>query len=694
MQVARNYFLTLEKTFSRKFNEIFVALQIEREFTKEEILELYINKIFLGNRAYGFQSASQVYYGKTIDKLNLAQLAMLAGLPKAPSAYNPIINPTRALQRRNWILRRMHELKHIDEARFQEAINNPITAEYHGARLALNAPYIAEIVRKKMVKLHGAEAYTQGYKVYTTVHSELQASAQQALINGLLSYTQRHGYHGPEQNIVAETEEENHDLWLSTLRNLPTIGTLVPAIVSSVDEQSFTALLPRKGETTIDWNNGLKNMRAFRSINSRGPAPKKAGDVVSVGDVVRLKKDVSGTWVLSQLPKAQAALVSLDSSNGAIISLVGGFDFRQSKFNRVTQASRQPGSNFKPFIYTAALANNYTPASMINDAPIVFEDSSLESSWRPTNDNGKFAGPTRLRRALFTSRNLVSIRLLRSLGINKAINFVGKFGFDTSQLPKDLSLALGSHSLKPIEIVSAYSVLSNGGFKVEPYLIERIEDSNDKVLFQAYPATVCRSCELDIPQEVEPQKELATIEDIFNQSEEQEEAAKYVTAERVIDSRVAYLIDSLLKDVIKKGTGRRARVLKRDDLAGKTGTTNGPTDAWFSGYGGGITTTTWLGFDKNGLLGTREYGGSAALPIWIDYMKIALKNRPEALQKQPEGIVSVKIDPKTGLLAKPGQTDAIFELFRTELAPSQVASDMPSNNNSLEVGDVFQEDIF
>jgi penicillin-binding protein 1A len=545
MQVARNYFLTFEKTFSRKFKEIFLALQIERALTKQEILQLYVNKIFLGNRAYGFQAASQVYYGKDLEELSLAQMAMLAGIPKAPSNYNPLVNPSRALIRRDYILRLMRKLGYIDIDIYQEAVEQPTTATYHGAKLSLNAPYAAEMARKDMIKRFGSNAYTAGYKVYTTLDSELQRAAQQAVITGLLAYDQRHGYHGPEQNVLADSEEQNHELWLSTLANISSVGTLSPAVVSEIHEQAFTALLADGEEVTVEWENGIKTMRKYQTINTRGRAPKKAGEVVSLGDVVRLKKMTDGSWHMSQIPKAQAALVSLDSDNGAIVSLVGGFDYQQSKFNRVTQASRQPGSNFKPFIYTAALANGYTPASIINDAPIVFEDSSLESTWRPNNDTGEFYGPTRLRYALFKSRNVVSIRLLRGLGIGKAINYIRRFGFDAEQLPKDLSLALGSHSLRPMEIVSAYSVLSNGGYRVEPYLIDRIESAESETLYQAYPTTVCRDCgQEQPPSEEEPETEFATIEDILSQSEEQEESAKIPEAERVIDERVAYLIDS------------------------------------------------------------------------------------------------------------------------------------------------------
>ena len=695
MQVARNYFLSHERTFSRKFNEILLALEIERELSKNEILELYLNKIFLGNRAYGFEAAAQVYYGRSLPELTLAELTMLAGLPKAPSAFNPIINPDRAKVRRDWIIGRMKELGYIDQPAYEQAINSPITASYHGSKLSQSAPYIAEMARKEMLERYGNETYTAGYRVYTTIDSRLQASAQQALINGLLAYDRRHGYRGPEQNVVAENEEDNRELWLSVLKKTSQPGGLMPVIVSHVHQQAFTALLADGNEITIEWEHGLKNKRPYVTVDRLGPSPKQASDVVSVGDLVRLRQTAEGGWELSQLPAAQAGLVSLDAENGAILSLVGGFDFNQSKFNRITQATRQPGSNFKPFVYTAALENGFTPASIINDAPIVFEDASLESTWRPTNDGGKFYGPTRLRYALFKSQNLVSIRLLRSLGISRAIDDVSKFGFDSTQLPKDLSLALGSHSLTPMQIVSGYSVLANGGYSVSPHLITRIDDINGETLYQATPATVCRNCELQQQDPVidEEPRELATIEDVLEQAEAEPEPVM-PQAKRVLEPRVAYIIDSMMRDVVQKGTGRKARSLGRNDLAGKTGTTNGPTDAWFSGYGGGVVTTTWLGFDKNSVLGNREYGGSAALPIWIDYMAVALQGREEVVLQQPEGIVTVRIDPKTGLLARPGQKNAIFEIFREELAPQQETAIDASTGDTSRLGDVMEEDIF
>ena len=686
MQVAKNYFLSHERTFSRKFNEIFLALQIEQELSKQEILELYLNKIFLGNRAYGIEAAAKVYYGESIKNLQLDQLAMIAGLPKAPSTYNPIINPSRALIRRNWILGRMLELGKITDSAYQIAINKPISAKRHGTKLNANAAYVAELAHQEILNLYGRSAYTDGFTVFTTIDSALQTSAHQAVLNGLLSYDQRHGYRGPEQQLAVDENKDTLESWKTTLKQTPQYGLLVPAIVISVTESSFDALLKNGKTISAHWNSKLEKMRPYVTVNSLGAPPENMTNLVTVGDLVRVKQNDHDLWELTQLPAAQAALVSLDSSNGAILSLIGGFDYKHSKFNRITQATRQPGSNFKPFVYTAALAKGYTPASIINDAPIVFEDAGLESAWRPTNSSGKFLGPTRLRKALYQSRNLVSIRLLRSLGINYTINYVSRFGFNTQQLPKDLSLALGSHSLTPLEIVSAYSVLANGGFKVDPHLIERIEAIDGTILFKARPAIVCKGCENDASNPTENQ-EMATLEDILDRAEPQN------IAPRIVDARTAYLIDSMLRDVVKKGTGRKALALRRNDLAGKTGTTNGPTDAWFSGYGGGVVTTTWLGFDKNGLIGTREYGGSAALPIWIEYMKTALNNRPEIELTQPAGIVTVKIDPKTGQLASPGQKGAIFEYFREENTPNKASQNTKPLNN-INRSNEIEEDIF
>lgn len=692
MQVARNFFLTQKQTFTRKFNEILLALRIEDDLSKDEILTLYANKIYQGNRAYGIDAAANVYYGKPIQELSLAQHAMIAGLPKAPSAYNPIANPDRALVRRNWILKRMLNLGYIGAEDYQQAKAEPVSANYHGYELDLNAPYVAEIARKEILDMVGQTAYMDGYRIYTTIDSKLQRSAQEAVQRGLLAYDQRHGYRGPEAQILEQEQ------WISTLQQTPSYGNLIPAIVTEAKEQSLQVLLSANQHQEITWENGLKGLRKYNSPNSRSAPIKSANELFSVGDLIRVERS-DDQWKLSQLPKAQAALVALDPEDGGIQALVGGFDFYQSHFNRITQAKRQPGSNFKPFIYTTALDNGFTPASILNDAPVVFEDKLLENSWRPENDSGKFYGPTRLRKALYLSRNLISIRILRSLGINTAIKGLDRFGFNTSDLPRDLSLALGSHAVTPLEIARGYAILANGGYQIEPYLIERIEDAEGNVVYQAAPMTVCRHCVV-----IESTLESTTNNNSENtgaekqkgsaQLESESSAQELPIAPRVIEPQVAYIIDSILKDVIRKGTGTRARVLERSDLSGKTGTTNGPRDAWFSGYSPHIATTAWLGFDGNLLLGRREYGGSAALPIWIDFMRQALAGKDVITRPQPEGIVMARIDPTSGLRVGPEQANAIFEIFRKDNVPPIVDTKPSVNMDEYETGEPHPEDLF
>jgi penicillin-binding protein 1A len=720
MQVARNFFLTRTQTFTRKFNEILLALRIEDELSKEEILTLYANKIYQGNRAYGIEAAAQVYYGKSIKDLSLAQLAMIAGLPKAPSAYNPIANPDRALIRRNWILKRMLDLHHINNEAYTLAKAEPVTANYHGYHLELDAPYVSEMARKEILGMVGQGAYMDGYRVYTTVDSKLQRTAQNAVQAGLIAYDRRHGYRGPENQVL---EKES---WLSTLGATPTYGNLTPAIVTQVSKQSLTVLLASSNLVDITWESGLKGLRRFNSPNSRSASIQSAEELFATGDLIRIRQ-LDGNWQLSQLPKAQAAIVALNPQNGGIQALVGGFDFRQSHFNRIAQAERQPGSNFKPFIYTTALEHGFTTASIINDAPVVFEDSLLENAWRPENDGGKFYGPTRLREALYQSRNLISIRILRSLGINQAIDGLQRFGFDGPALPRDLSLALGSHAVTPLKIATGYAILANGGYRVEPYLIDRIEDTEGNLVYQAAPLTVCLSCDQasenpanadaaikgmeESEQENIALETLPTMSDLDTElglatepptrlDEETQPIKSSPTvlkppiAPRIIEPRVVYLIDSILKDVIRKGTGRRARVLERSDIGGKTGTTNGPTDAWFSGYSPHIVSTAWLGFDDNLLLGRGEFGGSAALPIWIDFMKTALAGKQEIIWPQPEGVVMARIDPNTGLRVGPEHANAIFEIFRKEYVPAMATSNSLINNSGTSSGATRPEDLF
>jgi penicillin-binding protein 1A len=680
MQVAKNYFLSYERTFERKFNEILLALQIERELGKNEILELYLNKIFLGNRAYGVEAAAQVYYGKSLKDLTLAQWALIAGLPKAPSSLNPIANPERALARRNWILGRMRNLDSITQAEYEQSVQEPLGASLHGLIQSVEAGYAAEMVRQEMLQRFGTRAYTDGFVAYCTLDSRLQNAARRAVIDGLLAYTHRHGYRGPERRLDPAQRAD----WPKALRALPDLGGLRAAAVTDVGERSFVAMFKDGTQTEIGWEQGLAEVRRQLSIDSRGPAPQRAADVVAVGDVVRLRG--SGTaWRFEPLPAAQSGLVSIEADSGAILAVVGGFDFLQSKFNRVTQAQRQPGSSFKPFLYTAALEHGLTPATIINDAPIVFADVGAENVWRPENDEGKFYGPTPLRKALYKSRNVVSIRVLQRLGIDNAINYVQRFGFTKSQLSRNLSLALGTLGATPMQMASAYSVLANGGFRVEPYLLERVTDRDGQVIYQANPAVACRDCSApDLGGDA-----LSTPPEGIHPV-----AATTATnaATRVIDPRVHFLINSMLQDVVRRGTATAASSLGRSDMAGKTGTTNGPTDAWFSGYSSGIVTTTWLGYDENTPIGRREFGSTTALPMWMDYMRVALKERPERVFPQPPGVVSLRIDPDTGLRAPPEQPDAAFEFFLEENQPTQESLYLPGGEG--EAGAATTEDIF
>lgn len=707
MQVAKNYFLSRERTFSRKFNEILLALQIEQKLSKPEILELYVNKIYLGNRAYGIQAAAQVYYGKNIKELDLAQLAMIAGLPKAPSIYNPIANTERALLRRNWILQRMLQLKFIDEQQYEEAFSQPDTAGYHGPKSELEAPYVAEMVRAELLKHYGSETlYTTGMRVYTTVKSDLQVNANKAAQTGLLAYDRRHGYRGPEQHFLLDPDAPIISA-AQYLKNIGNIGPLLPAIVLDVQEQNITALLASGEQITIDWE-GLKWARSFKATNLMGAQPRSAHELLKTGDQIRVTQNEHSLWILSQTPLAQTAFIALNPNDGALLALTGGFNFQHSKYNRATQAARQPGSNFKPFIYSAALEAGYTAASLINDAPVVFNDPLLENTWRPENYSGKFSGPTRLRKALYESRNMVSIRLLRALTIPRAIAYVSQFGFDPTRLPHNLSLALGSAEFTPLEIVAGYATFANGGYRVKPYYINYIRSYEGNIIFKETPWQVCPECESAAKQPEqntllpENLRTMALLDEMTHEknaglpledysqngspSPELKEIktpdsleVKVLAAPRIIEERAAYIMNSMLMDVIRYGTGRSAQSLGRKDIAGKTGTTNDQKDAWFSGYNKNLVATAWVGFDQPQTLGAYETGGRAALPIWIDFMRNALNGVPEVMLSQPEGIIAVRIDPTTGKRAEPGQSDAIFELFRAEYAPEQPLSNRSSN---------------
>lgn len=714
-QVAKNFFLSFEKTIIRKLKELLLAFKIEEELEKDEILELYINKIPFGHRAYGVRAAARVYYGKDLSELNLAQLAMIAHMPQRPSDSNPIDDPERALGRRNWILGRMLKLGYIDQASYQAAVAQPVTARYHGLNLDLYAPYIGELVRQEMVARFGSEAYTAGYKVYTTVDGKMQAAAQRAVINGLLAYDSRHGYRKPElqlepkfytvsEDAQAEKVPEklyalysdsqqsgdgedtsgspsarhlNLDPWVAELDSIPSYGGLEPAAVLDTDGDAFKAVLGDGSIIEIPWEN----------------SPSKAADYLELGTVIRVRPLSSHAWELSQIPEAQAAMVALDPNNGSILSMVGGFDFSLSNFNRAVQAKRQPGSNFKPFIYTAALLNGFTAASIINDAPIVKYDNVLEKVWRPENYGGKFNGPTRLRKGLYQSTNYIAIRLLDSMGVHNAIKEMDRFGFNEDELPKDLTLALGSHVLSPLEVATGYTVFANGGYKVEPHFIQRIEDLSGNIIFEEQPLTVCRDCDkmeiIDALQtgnaipgaDILSHSQATTAEPAsgnlpqdgegLNADAFQTAPVRPPVAPRVVDERTIYIMDNILKDVVKEGTGRRARSLGRSDLAGKTGTTNDSVDTWFSGYNQSIVATTWMGFDDNTPLGRSEAGSNATLPIWIEFMQTALQGVKEQHREQPPGIVSVRINSRTGLCTNANNPEAMFEYFKVENVPER-----------------------
>ncbi|MCW8931166.1 MAG: penicillin-binding protein 1A [Gammaproteobacteria bacterium] len=668
MQVARNFFLTRDKTYIRKINEIFLSLKIERELSKEEIMALYMNKIYLGHRSYGIAAASKVYYGKSLDELSLEQYAMIAGLPKAPSKYNPVTNPQRATIRRNYVLSRMHQLNYISKEQYKEAIKTVDDAEIHSANIEVEAPYIAEMVRAQMVSKYGDDAYTTGYNVYTTVSEKMQTAANQALRSALMSYEHRHGYKGVLHHFEL-TDNTPILEQVELLSDFKPVGHLKPALVTAILEQpadsttdseknkknennQYAQLLLKDGSTSaLHWKH-IKWARKYINDRRMGPKLKKIEEVLTKGDVIYVEQLKNNEFVLAQLPEASAALVSLNPQNGAINALIGGFDYYESKFNRVVQAKRQPGSNFKPFIYSAALNKGYTTATLINDAPVVFKDSYLEGFWRPDNYSGKFFGPTRLRKGLIKSRNLVSIRILRDIGINYAVDYVKCFGFMESELPKNLSLALGSATLTPMQIAQGYAILANGGYDIKPWFIERIENPHSEVIFEQQHTSVCSK---DYPEESCPEDES-------------------LHAPRVAAEDNVFLMTTIMRDVIRFGTGRKALKLGRKDLAGKTGTTNDQLDAWFSGFNRQVMATAWVGFDTPRSLGRLEFGGTASLPMWMDFMKVALKDVPEQELTPPENIITVKIDSETGLLATGNSPKTQYEFFIEGTEPQRSGS--------------------
>ncbi|NND45061.1 MAG: penicillin-binding protein 1A [Xanthomonadales bacterium] len=697
--VARNFFLSFEKTFSRKTREIFLALKIERELSKDEILELFFNKILLGHRAYGVGAAADVYYGKTVDELTLAQSAMIAALPKAPSRINPITSPERALERRNYVLGRMLELDYITQEEYDQAMAERDNAFYHGATTEVSAPYLAEMVRREALALLGEEAYTGGYSVHTTIKAEWQEAANEAVMAGLEDYDRRHGYRGPEAQVDL-AEQATTDDWAETLRPYRPVAGLIPGLVVEVDEAIALVYL-ETGQTVALGLEDVEWARPFISRDRFGLAPKKVSDVLTAGDIIRTRLDDNGRWRLGQLPEAESSLVSIDPANGAIRALVGGYDFARSKFNRAIQSRRQPGSSFKPFLYSAALEAGLTTASIINDAPIVFEDDELERTWKPQNFSEKFFGPTRLREAMVNSRNLVSIRLLRNIRVPFAREYISRFGFDPGELPANLSMALGSANLTPLSLARGYAVFANGGFLVDPFYIHSITDDEGRMIFRANPPIVCPDCEQaeetsDMPAVSNEQEAPAFRPLAVNEPEEEnpapdiiQEPLEPVYAPRVISEQNAYLVRSMMMDVVRRGTGVKALELGRADLAGKTGTTNEQRDAWFSGYNDALVTTVWVGFDSHEPLGSLEVGGRAALPIWIDYMRVALENIPDTPRPMPEGLAQARIDPDTGELARLDNPDAIMELFEAGNLPRLEPSHDGDNRDATEEEDPY-----
>ena len=650
MQVAGNYLTSRDINIFRKIKDIFLAYRLEKTYSKEEIFEFYVNRIFFGNRAYGIAAASEVYYGVSIKELNLAQWAMIASLPKAPSSINPLVNPKRALIRRNWVLGRMLGLEFIYQEQYDLAIKAPLTATYHGLVSEVSAPYLAESIRRSMIQEYGLDAYKEGFEVYTTLDSKKQNTANEAIKNGLELYDKRHGFRDPENHITLfpdfffelsleerlyfinldqDEDEEPLEKVLKLLSSLNNTQSRFPALVINLNEK-LQVIGFDKTIYSLQWSEDLNWTRPYINESRRGPRPKGFPDILENGDLVWIQRGVSkGSFSISQIPDVQGALVSLDPKSGAVKAWVGGYDFFLSKFDRVSQSSPLLGSNFKPFLYSAALEDKFTASSLINDAPIVFEDIALEDKWRPRNASGKFYGPTRLREGLLQSRNLVSIRLLRELGVEKARSYAERFGFEKSRLPADLSLALGTASLSPLKNATAFSVFANGGKKIDSYFVNKIVNRNGNIIFEK--------------EALQPTQ--------------------------VIDERVAFIIKDILQEAGRRGTAKKIIELERPDFSGKTGTTNDAESTWFTGFNDSLVTTVWIGFDQPKSLGNREFGSSIALPIWLDFIKNNLEEIPLNLSIPPRGIVAVKIDKTTGKRVGDDSNNSIFEYYLEENTP-------------------------
>jgi penicillin-binding protein 1A len=628
MQVARTFFLTREKTLARKLSEVLLAFKIEAYLSKDQILELYMNQIFLGQRAYGFASAANVYFNKNLPELTAAEAAMLAGLPQSPSRKNPFVNPKWAQQRQQYVLRRMHELGHLDDAQYKAALAEPLRLNVERReQFAFRADFVAEMARAAVFEQYGEQSYVSGIRVYTTVRKRDQEAATAGLRKGVIEYDRRHGYRGPEGFVaLPPAKEELEEVIDEALQEKDPVSDLVPAVVIEASTSRVVAML-RRGDQVVVTGEGLKF--AARALADRSNSDR----ALRPGSIIRLQPEEKGAWSIGQVPKAEAGVVSLDPSNGAIYALAGGFDFNTSKFNHVTQAWRQPGSSFKPFIYSAALEKGFTPATVINDAPFVIDAAKTGGQlWEPKNYDGKYEGPMRLRTALAKSKNMVSIRILQAIGPGYAQDYVQRFGFEPKMHPAYLTMALGAGSATPLQMATAYAVFANGGYRVKPWVVQRIVDSHGETLFEAAPEVAGKD------------------------------------AERVLDPRNAFIMASLMRDVVKYGTGARAMSLGRQDLAGKTGTTNDHIDAWFAGFHPTLVAVAWIGFDTPAPLGANETGGQAALPMWMTYMARALKGVPEAPLETPAGIVTAFIDPNTGMLEPDGHSK-LGEFFYAEGLP-------------------------
>ena len=689
-QVARNFFLSPEKLYSRKLTEIFIALRIEHELSKDQILELYLNKMFLGHRSYGVGAAAEYYYGKTLNQLTVAECAAIASTFQLPSAVNPINSPKREIARRNWVLGEMLRHGYITKAVHAQAIAEPNHAYPHEQPIEVDAPYLAEMVRRQVLDRLGNDALTEGYVVKTTVQGARQQAAVDAVRNGLIAYDHRHGWRGPEahQDLPANASETDFDQILSSYTD---ISGLQPGLVTSSDEKQAAIYLSNHESVILDLG-AISWARKHISEDRVGTAPTRVDAVLKRGDVIRLGRDDKGDWQLAQIPAAQAGLTSINPEDGAIEALVGGFNFMRSKFNRAVMAARQPGSSFKPYLYSAALDRGFTPASIINDAPLAFPDPSRPNGiWAPSNDDGKFAGPMRLREALVQSKNLVSVRLLDAVGIPFVREYATRFGFSLDAIPANLSMALGTASVSPMGQARGYAVFANGGYLVTPYFIQEIDDRNGKPVYVANPARACRQCKerlldtsLPGPPPAEMRKtpangiagassapapasstdglgEVVLPADIHDDSNHPP-----VLAPRVIGPRNDYLMASLMKDVILRGTGSAARALDRADLAGKTGSTNDHRDAWFVGFNGDLSTAVWVGFDDYSSLGRGEFGAKAALPVWMQYMGSALKDLPMNSLPMPPGISTVWINRQSGLPTAADDPDGMNEMFKVE----------------------------